>query len=122
MRAPLGRDLIRGLLLLLMLEVAVRRLPLPKKGRKKRESTQSAVQISERFARLRATKEASRTKQVVQPQRKAKIERIKPQSQTPKPTASKPTTPTAKPKPTPEPESSQESTLARLKKARKRKG
>ena len=121
-RAPLGRDLVRGLLLLLMLEVAVRRLPLPKKGQRKKEPNQPEVQISERFARLRATKESSRTKKTVQPKRKARIERLKPQSQTPKPTAAESTTPTAKPKPAPEPGSSQESTLARLKEARKRKG
>lgn len=127
-RTPLGSDLARGVLLLLMLEIAVRRMPLPKGRKKNKKKAAQATEARSRFARLRATKEAHRAKHEGEEKKtRAKIERLTKKATTSvtkkPPVASKPKSKTSSPeKSAPETESAPESTLARLKKARKKKG
>ncbi len=61
-RTPLGFDLIRGAILLLMLEIAVRRLPVPRrKPRQAAEQAEAAtVQLRAQMSQLRQTKSALR--------------------------------------------------------------
>jgi len=110
-RTPLEHDLARGALLLLLLEIAVRRLPVPKgsKKKKKKQPTARTREMRSRFSRLRETKKAVSEKRSGG-EKKLRVERLsippvsKPESQAPEQT-----------------EKSEESTLARLKRARKKK-
>jgi Ca-activated chloride channel homolog len=119
-RTPLEQDLARGALLLLMLEIAVRRLPLPKFGQRRGNQPRQATQdTSSRLSRLRATKEAIRSRittvsEAASPSPKPKIERLQR-------TAKKPTAPSRSEPPPKEVEEAAESTLARLKRTRKKK-
>jgi Ca-activated chloride channel family protein len=120
-RTPLEHDLARGAFLLLLLEVAVRRLPRPKlrktDGQKKKKR---AVEMKSRFSQLRAAKESMKTSQPLKPEKKIRVERLQradsPKKKTPPP-APKKKTPLADAVK----ETGVESTLARLKKARKKK-
>ncbi len=117
-RIPLGEDLIRGALLLLLLEIAVRRLPQPKFG--SRGSSEPAVQeeaLSQRMSNLRQAKEATRQASVpITLPSKPRIERTaamvedNPPKPSPKPS---PSTESASPTPT-------ESTMDRLRQVKRR--
>lgn len=112
LRTPLERDLARGAFLLLLLEVAVRRLPVPKLKKAKGQDTRKKTkELSSRFSRLKETREASRSvrKESKAKRKVSKIERLK----STKASAAK--------KPEAKPEATTESTLSRLKKARKGK-
>ena len=109
-RTPLEYDLARGAFLLLLLEVAVRRLPKPK-GRKVDpvKKLQKIEELQSRFSQLREVKKSSRSQQ---PEKRPtiKVERFeKKPTRTPEPAVERKQEPV------------EESTLARLKKARKRK-
>lgn len=120
-RTPLAFDLIRGALLLLLLEIAVRRLPVPK--RKPRETSAqaetTAATMREQMSQLRQTKRAAR-----EPQRAVAKPRIERAAVTP--SAGSPTSPAAQASPKPPerpadpPPSPGQSTMARLREAKKR--
>ena len=115
-RTPLEHDLARGAFLLLLLEVAVRRLPRPKRrktdaGKKNKRS----VELQSRFSQLRKIKQSSKSVRPERPRKVARVERLERVRPTPQ-RASPPVVP-EKVKEQP----AQESTLSKLKKARKRK-
>lgn len=118
-RTPLEQDLIRGALLLLLLEVAVRRLPAPKLDRSSSSDsrTVTAETQSQRFSALREKKQALSLKKeetAVSLLKKTVIERT--------PRTVVPVKPESKDKKA-EPESSgSASTLAQLKKSREKRG
>ena len=123
-RTPLGHDLARGALLLLMLEIAVRRLPIPKKlseaGKTVKEAPVDSLQS--RFAQLRANKKESREKTSstrLKDLKKLKVARM--MKSAAKEQASTESTPKPKPSQPAPKESNTESTLSRLKKVKKKK-
>lgn len=119
---PLAHDLARGALLLLLLEIAVRRLPLPKRVTDASQVIQSSPEVlSERMARLRETKKTTTSKREETGLNftRPKVERLQ---KAPPPTAR--TTLTAKPEKretSPPPSAPASSTLSRLKKVKKKK-
>ncbi len=118
---PLAHDLARGALLLLLLEIAVRRLPLPKRVSAAGQAVQASPQIlSERMARLRETKKASTSKRPESEARptRPKVQRLQKPPPKSSPAAPKKTGPKEPPTP---PASPASSTLSRLKKVKKKK-
>ena len=117
-RIPLGGDLIRGALLLLLLEIAVRRLPKPKFGSSKSMGAESQVEaLSQKMSSLRQAKEATRqVSSSLELPPKPRIERSSSASAagSPRP-AEKPSSPGESPVP-----GAGESTMARLRQAKKR--
>lgn len=119
LRTPLGFDLIRGALLLLMLEIAVRRLPAPKRrARLSPEQVESAAAVlRQQMSQLRETKRAVREPSSSLPG-KPRVQRAsKPETPSPAPPAAPP--PAASPAPSSAPGSG-ESTMSRLRQAKKR--
>lgn len=113
LRTPLERDLARGALLLLLLEIAVRRLPMPKRAPASAQIEQKTRQIEARFSRLREAKSSLQSMRTP-PEAAPRLE-IKRAEKTPT---------TAPPPKRPNPGvnlEGQESTLAKLKRARKNK-
>jgi Ca-activated chloride channel homolog len=114
-RTPLEHDLARGAFLLLLLEVAVRRLPKPKlRGTDGTKKAKNTAELQSRFSQLRAVKQSVKTKKPEKPRSKPRVERLR----RPDPGQAKRPPPVVKKA---EEESASESTLARLKEARKRK-
>jgi Mg-chelatase subunit ChlD len=117
-KTPLEFDLIRGALLLLLLEIAVRRLPMPKGFKRARASAASestAGALKQQMAQLRQTKQASRESAGALP-RKPRIQRAGQATSAP---------PSPPPPVATAPESSTEaapSTFERLREAKKRGG
>lgn len=115
-RTPLEYDLARGAFLLLLLEVAVRRLPKPKGRKVDLVKKQKRVEeLQSRFSQLREVKKSSRSQQAQAPE-KIRVERFE---KTPSGQTKPPKIATREERTVEEP--AVESTLARLKKARKRK-
>lgn len=116
-RTPLGNDLIRGALLLLLLEVAVRRLPRPRLGKRAGTTTTTRVEeaagVLERMSSLRQTRRSAQTATPQTAPRVERVERPRPPSATSSPSLR-----------TPPPESAsgadQPSTLSRLTQAKRR--
>jgi len=114
-RHPLDQDLARGVLLLLLLEIAVRRLPLPKSPKSGEKVQAKVAQISTRFSQLRAAKEAVRSSSPGDSKRPLKGPKIK--RATPSlPSRVSPSEPAQS-----DTDPNRESTLARLKRARGKK-
>ncbi len=115
-RTPLSEDLARGALLLLLCEIAVRRLPRPKLGRGKQESDNlpnHEAAASPTVAALRQTKQTVRDEVSTRSlPKKPRVERGS--------AASVPTPPTPVKSPSPPPASGEGSTLERLRQAKKR--
>lgn len=122
-RTPLGDDLMRGALLLLMLEIAVRRLPRPKlPASKARPVLEPSTEVHETMSNLRQAKQSVResAKPISLPVR-PKVERISsaPATKPTKPTKPPETAPHSAPQTTPQ-ASTEGSTLERLRQAKKR--
>lgn len=119
-RTPLDHDLARGALLLLLLEIAVRRLPLgkPKVARSSEPNKQRTSELSERFSKLRATKRALKERNPSSHKEKPRLERLQRKRASTAQAASE-----SSPLPPKQAElkTTEESTLAKLKKARKKK-
>ncbi|MFA7483721.1 MAG: VWA domain-containing protein [Vulcanimicrobiota bacterium] len=117
-KTPLDHDLARGAFLLLLLEIAVRRLPTPK-GRKQDpgKQKQKVEETRNRFSQLRAVKKSTRTARPEdsKPVAQIRVERLK------KSEPSLAASPSEKVEPPLNSSENPESTLARLKKARKKK-
>lgn len=118
-RTPLERDLARGALLLLLLEIAVRRMPRPRlPGSGKKAQTRKTREISSRLSQLRATKQSVKN-QFAEDSSRSKLPTIeRTRSKSAKPNLPQPGS--SEPKPPPRAET-QESTLSRLKKSRKKR-
>jgi Ca-activated chloride channel family protein len=116
LRTPLGFDLIRGALLLLLLEIAVRRLPIPKRLGKPKETTaqleSAAAALRQQMSQLRETKRATREPARSLPS-KPRVQRA-----SAPPAAEEPARAPAAP-PVAPPDSTQ-STMSRLREAKKR--
>ena len=114
LRTPLGFDLIRGAFLLLMLEIAVRRLPVPKRrvGASPEQLESAAASLRQQMSQLRDTKRAVREPASSRPA-KPRVERAAP----PKKESSPNAPPSVSPSPPPD---SGQSTMARLREAKKR--
>ena len=79
-RTPLEHDLARGALLLLLLEIAIRRLPLPKTTKSGSDQAKALTkQMETRFSRLREAKKSLKNKPVSRetPPALLKVERLK---------------------------------------------
>lgn len=122
-RMPLEQDLVRGAILLLLLEIAVRRLPIPRAGRFASKISTSQVSQPLRDAglsALRMKKEAldqKREEQSFSRGQSPTIERVKRPSLPRTLPKDAPPAPDSNPK---ENEPAQDSTLARLKKSREK--
>jgi Mg-chelatase subunit ChlD len=119
-RTPLGFDLIRGAILLLLLEIAVRRLPVPRGVGRRQRSAQvdtAAAALRQQMSQLRQARKASReppARSLSKPRVQRAGEGVPPRSGPPAAGASKPLESAA-----PEVDASQ-STLSRLREAKKR--
>lgn len=119
---PLAHDLIRGAILLLLVEIAVRRLPRPRlKARVAPSSSPVAEELSRTMASLRQVKASTRQSEPPQnPPNKPRIERPSADGTEPskKPTVTRDSEPSAPTRV--EPESPKEATLERLRRVKRR--
>ncbi len=110
-KTPLSADLVRGALLLLLLEIAVRRLPRPRWGKKANEGVSPAPTSGDTLERMSQLKKARRSASEGSSPVTTRVERVGRREAAPSP----PPTPSAPP-PAPAPAS----TLERLARAKQR--